>query len=173
MLSEGQPELTNPEITLKPFCIFHIKEKGLKMYKKPWSWLSQRQHGGSLRWFCWMTLTSSLACLLSQNMSMALRLCRASGWHMVMVTHPLVAVGLFLWVANSFSLGVKSALFRKHYVMCCFWVFCISKIGRQVQCENFATSWLVFWGLFVLLCLLEIASLYRFTLTLFTWQIFV
>lgn len=48
MLSVVQLELTSPEVTLKPFYIFHIKEKGLKMYKKPWSWLSQRQHGGSL-----------------------------------------------------------------------------------------------------------------------------
>lgn len=48
MLSKGQPELTSPEITLKPFHILHIKEKGLKTYKKPWSWLSQRRHGGSL-----------------------------------------------------------------------------------------------------------------------------
>ncbi|XP_042822332.1 peroxisome biogenesis factor 1 isoform X5 [Panthera tigris] len=58
------------------------KEKGLDTYKKPWSWLSQRRHGGSLLWFCWTTLTSLLACLLSQNMSIALRLRRARGLHM-------------------------------------------------------------------------------------------
>lgn len=35
-------------------------------------------------------------------------------------TTPTVAVGLFLWLADSFSLSDKSALFRKCHVICCF-----------------------------------------------------